>query len=170
MLEKWLDSYSLCCLKANNIYYPGPSLLELTSIMRVLYGSIGGFLHSHGEREKLLMCSWLRMFLIVLITIILLLCLISRCIWPSAGSLGQVQNAPQQDELGLWLQQSLRDSQISVYEQHFKVHCKCFLAEEKEGGRPGAYLDGRDVHVDPPHQHRLLSTMHGRQMQRGPQA
>lgn len=47
---------------------------------------------------------------------------------------------------------------------------QCFWTKQQEGDKPGAYLDGRDVHVDPPHQHRLLSTTHGRQMQRGPQA
>lgn len=42
--------------------------------------------------------------------------------------------------------------------------------DKQERDRPGFYLDGTDEHADLPHQHRLLSTTHGRQMQRGPQA
>lgn len=72
---------------------------------------MGCFLHSQGEREKLLCvtgseCSLLCLLLFFLL--FLLLRLLSSRIWPLAGSLGQVQDAPQQDELGLRLQQSLR--------------------------------------------------------------
>jgi len=52
---------------------------------------------------------------------------------PSAGSLGQVQDAPQQDELGLWLQQSSGHSQTSDYEQEFQLHCRASGQKSRQG-------------------------------------
>lgn len=67
----------------------------------------------------LLMCCWLRMLLLELITIIPFTVLVIQPHLGSAGSLGHVQDVPQQDELRLRPQQSLRHSQRSVYEQQF---------------------------------------------------
>lgn len=78
--------------------------------------------------------------------------------WPLARLTWAVATAERktQQDVGLWT--------IA------HVALLCFWTKKQEAYGSGAYLDGRDGHVDPPHQHRLLSTTRGRQMQKGPQA